>query len=47
MVYKIKDTLYLEETETVSDKAFNDECPFPMWILNNPFISITDLDVMI
>jgi hypothetical protein len=46
MVYKFKDTLYLEETETASDKAFDDECPFPM-ILNNPFISITDLDVMI
>lgn len=46
MVYKIKDTVYLEETETVSDKVFDHERPFPM-ILNNPFISINGLDVMI
>jgi hypothetical protein len=46
MVYKIKDTLYLEEKGIVSDKAFVDERPFPM-IHNNPFISINYLDVMI
>jgi hypothetical protein len=47
MVYKIKDTLCLEKTGTVSIKAFDDERPFPMLTLNNPFISITYLEVMI
>ena len=48
MVYKIKVTPYLNKTETVSDKlGFDQKRQFPIWILNNSFISIPDLDVII
>jgi hypothetical protein len=48
MVYKIKIAPHFDKTETDPDKlVFDHKRQFPVRILNNSFISIADLDVII